>query len=199
MTPSFSRTLHVIATPASANAWVMGLLLLPTLGCLSGPVLGVAWDLRAGWVVALSLAGAASGFALAWGLPAGSVLRREGRAFDAQAKVELDARGLWIEGLGLSPWREVIAAEADHREGTSVTVQTVRFGRLALQVSPSTLWPVLAFHMRLGEATGATGDRSVRFAARVFSWPVYRVWILAGYAAAIAMAWLLFAHGDKGC
>lgn len=197
MPPSFSRTLQVAAIPANANAWVMWMLVLPAMGFVLGGVPALLWDVSMAWTALLMVAGLAGGAATGFLLPAGRYPGREGRAFSAQAQVELDTRGLSIEGLGVSPWHEVLAVEADHHEGTAVVVQTVRFGRLMLQAQPSDLWPAFAFHLGAGAAEDCDGSRH-RFVARVFSWPAYRAWILAGYAAAIALAVLMFAHGGRG-
>ncbi|MFT4246908.1 MAG: hypothetical protein QM581_02570 [Pseudomonas sp.] len=201
MPQTFSGTVQVTTIPGDTSAWVIWMMVLPTIGGALGVTLQLLlWDLHLFWTILLAVAGMVAGGALGFLWWPTHYLGHEGRAFNAQARVELDARGLSIEGLGLSPWCEILAAEADHDAGTTVTIHTERFGLVMVWIQPSELWPILAFHLQLDTANNDGSDgRPYRFVARFFSWPAYRAWILAGHlAAALVVLALLFDRWEMG-
>lgn len=211
--PRFAGRIQVDQT-ASGLA-LSGFLATGLLGALPGVSLGVlalAADPDAtGWRALVSTVGMLGGMALAIvGMFAGMmywfVLEQRWLAwrgklpFSAVARVEIDERGLAVEGLGQLGWGEVLSWEGVPDSDSALIVHTQRHGGLLLHAAVDELIPPLAHFLAAssGAAGKAGGELVWRFTAQVFSWPRFMLWIVAGYAAAFAVAALLIIAGPTG-
>jgi hypothetical protein len=130
-------------------------------------------------------------------------IRRMPEPFSASTNVTLNESGFAVEGLGSMPWSEVLALEGIPDSESSFIVRTQRFGGLILNASVDDLMPVFQNYMdqliqtECQKAIQADGDEYT-FKALVFRWGLFAVWIVAGYATAIAVGSSILVESNRG-
>lgn len=205
--PEFSQRIQVDQT--AEGAAIMGFLATGMLGGVPGFVVSILSHSDAtGWWGFVSLFGILGGGVLSIiGMLAGMVawfpleqrwLAWRGKLpFSAVTRVVMDETGLQIEGLGCSPWDEVMSWESIPDSNSALIIHTQRYGGLLLRAPIDTLIPLVAHHLNLSReaALQNPADAPFRFRAQVFSWPRFILWIIAGYAAGIGAAAALILAG----
>ena len=116
----------------------------------------------------------------------------EKQLFVQTTAVTVDAQGMTVEGLGKSPWADILSIEKIPRGYSMFIVHTRRFGRLSLRMHVATAVPVFNFYLsqpqHLDGVMGSFGASTPVFKLYVFSWWRFRLWIALGYLAGVASA-----------
>ena len=141
-------------------------------------------------VVALMAGFVAGGMIPSWwrrkrGLP---------EAFSRTTQVEIGPRGLRVEGLGHTVWRDVLATESAPVRDSGVVVHTRLLGTLLLEGPKDALQPVFSHHMM---HTPARDSSALTVRANVIHWPRFLAWIWFGYALAAAFAVAVLFHSPS--
>jgi len=208
--PHFAGRIQVDQT--GSGLAITGFLATGMLGGVPGFALATLADPDAsGWRALLSTVGMLGGVVLAIvGMLAGMMfwfvlehrwlIWRGKLPFSAVAQVEIDERGLTVDGLGHLGWGEVLSWEGIPDSDSALIVHTQRYGGLLLRAATDELIPPLEYYLAVanGETSEAGGATVWRFTAQVFSWPRFMLWILAGYAAAFGVAAVLIVAGPDG-
>lgn len=212
--PVFSARIEVAQTASGLS--IIGLLAMGMLGGVPGFALAVLVDKEAtGWRALASALGSLGGIVLAIvGMLAGMVFwfllehrwqaRRGKLPFSALAQVDIDARGLVVDGLGQVAWGEVLSWEGIPDSESALIVHTQPFGGLLLHAATDELVPLLAYYLASSSAEAvekakeASGEGVFHFKAQIFSWPRFLAWIIAGYVAALGVAVFLIVAGPAG-
>jgi hypothetical protein len=212
--PVIAEKIEVSQTGADVSLW--GMLLLSMLCGVPGMWLAVLQDGDAtGWAALLPTVGILFGIVLAIiGMFAGLILWfaleqrwlafRGIKLFSAVAPVRIDGAGIWVEGLGLSSWLDVLDYEGIPDSDSAMIVRTRGFGGLMIKMPCDVLLPVLDHYLLQAREQEQTKVRegmaeNFQFKALVFHWPRFMAWMVAGYAlsAALGIA-VLVAKPDAG-
>lgn len=118
------------------------------------------------------------------------VSKWEKQLFSQTIAVTVDAQGMTIEGLGKSPWADILSIEKIPRGYSMFIVHTRRFGRVSLSMHVATAVPVFEFYLdqpqHLDGVMGSFGASTPVFKLYVFSLWRFRLWIALGYLAGAA-------------
>jgi len=115
--------------------------------------------------------------------------------FSQTTAVTVDAQGMTVEGLGKSPWADILSIERIPGSYWKLMVHTRQLGRISLSMDTATAFPVFDFYLNQlqhldGVMQGIDASTPI-FALYVFSRWRFRLWInlgyLAGAAAVVAM------------
>ncbi|MBJ2157305.1 hypothetical protein [Variovorax sp. IB41] len=124
-------------------------------------------------------------------------VKRRPKAFSASAQVDVDERGLSIDGLGHVQWIDVLTIEGIPDSDNYLVVHTRPFNKLMLTAPVDELAPVINHYLALRSDAGAmaTATGILQSRAIVFCWRCFLAWIVAGYAlaAAAGVALVLYA------
>jgi hypothetical protein len=199
---------HIAVEQTGGATGIAGML---TVGMLGGiPAMALAYPLiereqSTGWFaflvtlgilgcIVLWIVGMFAGFMLWFAFEERWRTWRGKKLFSGTARVRIDQDGLFVEGLALNVWREVLGWEGVPDSDNYLIVHTQRFGGLLLSTPVGPLVEALGHYQAAARAEAARleidshGRPNFEFKALVFHWPGFYAWILLGYLLAGALA-----------
>jgi hypothetical protein len=118
--------------------------------------------------------------------------RSRPKLFSQSTQIDIDGRGLSIQGLGHVDWIDVLAIEGIPDSDNYLLVHTRPFNKLMLTAPVDELAPVINHYLALRSSAKAIPTGPLQSRAIVFCSRCFLAWIWAGYALAAAAGVALF-------